>query len=82
MRSPGFSMIHFDKLANDVKQGVAKLRTAGLMQPARAFCATRRAATRTQIVQISLEFSRFYFTRFIRNRIFTQPEVTITFILC
>jgi len=26
---------------------------------------------------IRLEFSRFYSTRFIRKRIFTQPEVTI-----
>jgi len=35
------------------------------------------------ILSIRLEFSRFYSTRFIRNRIFSQPEVAIvTFILC
>jgi len=35
------------------------------------------------ITSIKLQFSRFYATRFIRNRIFTQPEESIvTFILC
>jgi len=64
------------------KAGMSKL------WPARAFCAARRTATRTQIVHIKeilsirLEFSRFYSTRFIRYRIFTQPEVIIaTFIV-
>jgi len=60
------------------------------MRPARAFCAARRVTTRTQhifrvyvkvILSIRLELSRVYSTRFIRNRIFTKPEVTIaTFI--
>ena len=35
-----------------------------------------------EILSIRLEFSRFYSTRFIQNRIFTHPEVTIaTFIV-
>ena len=35
------------------------------------------------ILSIILEFSRFYCTHFVRNCIFTQPEVAfVTFILC